>query len=1181
MNVITFDLETPSAAALFTGRHNGPFCRLAGYALNDGPVHTTTDMQELIQALDEADVITGHNVTLFDLIALAHHHGADFPALAAKAFDTLTAARLLDPIWPRLKGDPETFYKAATKAGYNPADILGQSHSLNAVCARYDVPAKTDDIKRLARVHGGFDLIPVDDPEYVSYLVGDIEASRALYAVVRNEITKRGLLPAFERETRLDVIKGRMMLVGFRMDTDTLAEAAKDEADRLDAAWAKLHDLGVPHRREAGTELVPKERKVKPKARTRYRRLFQQEPPATITVYKKRKVKEIRDPLATSDGVQAVISALLAAGVRESDIPRTEKGNPSLSSDTLGSDQWVRGNDRLDGLSLMYSDNPEVLDICARVIDVVSRDRKIGELVEHTVNGRVHARIGQQQASGRWAHVEPSITNLGKHGDKVKERRFFLPEEGHVILAVDLDQVDARAVAAWCQDPGLLAECLPGVDMHAEMGKRLFGGETYATDPKKFRKLAKAPRHSRNYGEGAAKMAAAMGLPLDETQAILSRMDAEYPRWHGWQTEIRETAVRCGYHLDNGWRTIRVLPGMEYTQAPAQIGQSTTRELIVDGLLRMDDELLDCLRVVVHDEVVLSIPADRVEEIAQRVRQCFTTVFRGVGITAGAQQGINWADACDEDNEIKLPDVEPVATFDGLHEVRDVVGGVQEERVFEPPLRHPRLGAYMSWWIGQGVPVRPQSGNKPCGKPIDKASKARYAISEESDRWRWERDLDLVTGYGVVCGPETGILGIDLDVVKNDLGLVIRDGWADWRGLLEEHGVEFDTLTNITPSGGRHLILRVPESWWEWLVSGDDKKRAITVKTGSITGPGTMRGEALYAPDPEVRERLGHSRPVEAPEGLEAVLRAIVGDRKASASYSDTIDEDHIRECYSRIPEALSLPVPRPIQDVFRRTVLAWAVDDLVATYTGTSEGAGLDSAVFSTACRLACYAPHYANPVEVAEALADAAVTARPDGSHEQFLRSAHRGFNKVWGAEGFESRFGLAHWTALDFTDRAGEERSRRAAVRPRAGGVALTVDEDVMAAIEEAQARNEAQAAVEKAPLPAQAPAPVQETAGGSAGGLKVPAGVYRPDRVLRRLIDRSKERLTGAATLRDVTGQAWYLGKSLAPFGVSPKVAIQFVLQYSPVSLGEEERLEVRRAVLDGYQSPMDYAVTQGS
>jgi DNA polymerase-1 len=56
-----------------------------------------------------------------------------------------------------------------------------------------------------------------------------------------------------------------------------------------------------------------------------------------------------------------------------------------------------------------------------------------------------------------------------------------------------------------------------------------------------------------------------------------------------------------------------------YTQGPALMGQGCARDLFMKGMLCLPPEVLPMLRGLVHDEVVLSVPDDIVEDVQKVV----------------------------------------------------------------------------------------------------------------------------------------------------------------------------------------------------------------------------------------------------------------------------------------------------------------------------------------------------------------------------------------------------------------------------------------------------------------------------------------------------------------------------------------------------------------------------------
>jgi DNA polymerase-1 len=299
-----------------------------------------------------------------------------------------------------------------------------------------------------------------------------------------------------------------------------------------------------------------------------------------------------------------------------------------------------------------YPDSPGVHELCEAAILITSASAKAEEVKKAICpDGRVHARIGDIQASGRWAHVEPSITNIGKRGKAQKRQRaMFRAREGYVFIAIDLDQVDARAIAGWCQDPEYMGLARPGMDMHYEVALRVYGPGSCddcrdCPECKERRGNTKASTHAWNYGQGPQGASVATGLPIETTRAFDEGMQKSFPVLCNWRNRIRSYAERTGIVPSKWKRPLRVIPGQEYTQAPAQVGQSTTRDLMCDGLLRMDPEVRSMLCLVIHDEIVLEVPEDRVEEIGKKAMAALTTTFEGVPITCGVSPAAkSWVD---------------------------------------------------------------------------------------------------------------------------------------------------------------------------------------------------------------------------------------------------------------------------------------------------------------------------------------------------------------------------------------------------------------------------------------------------------------------------------------------------------------------------------------------------------
>ncbi|HKY45021.1 MAG TPA: phage/plasmid primase, P4 family [Pyrinomonadaceae bacterium] len=633
---IGFDLETADADQLFLGGHGGPFVRLGG--VHDGKHPDIVNPEVTGRLLAEADVIYGHNILGFDLLALAHHHGADYDALAAKAVDTLVLARLLDP--PGAKG-----MQPWGSRGY---------YGLDQVAQRLGHEGKTDDLAALAKRYGGYDRILLDSREYQEYLRGDLAATKAVFEALRALVAEgSGAQVVYaEREMQVVALQNRMTLNGWAVDRELLAERmAHEDAQRAAAVQILRDEYGMPTHRPDTFKLLPKKdwpEHLRSIAITDARVMLRDRPEECVSqgMATRTQGEAYTSPWASEPGKEALVEAFAREGATT--YPTTLKsGQLALSADALGSQPWYDKDRKknMPGMLQIHGDKPGVVRIVETLAMATGARDKYAEIAKYvTPAGRVHAEIsgtrpddknGTDQASGRWAMRHPSITNMGIRGAAGEERAVLVADsEDDVLLTCDASQVDMRAIAGLCQDPAYMELFQPGRDAHMDMAEVYFGERT-----KEARHRTKAINHKLNYGGAAESTAVMNNIPLEVVKQAVAERERAYPRLIGWTREVQERAA-SGALLDNGFgRLMRPDPQRAWTQGPALMGQGAARDIVCESLLRLvrfaDEAGLNArprLRGVVHDEVVLSVPRGEVEAWSDLLRRAFTWEWKGVPI---------------------------------------------------------------------------------------------------------------------------------------------------------------------------------------------------------------------------------------------------------------------------------------------------------------------------------------------------------------------------------------------------------------------------------------------------------------------------------------------------------------------------------------------------------------------
>ncbi len=592
--VLAFDLETGDAANLHKA-DPATYVRIGATAADDRPVTTyapepdasrVTVPLEVAADIRASKLATGHNIMAFDLPALVNAGAMTMDevhelAAAGRLFDAILAARLVDPPMARDKGvDATRKYDLGT---------LGQTYGLGEKL--------TDVSGALAKKYGGWDAIPYDttdpDPEraadaaeFQRYMVQDVELSRRLHAALLEKLG--GTSPDYlVREHRVAALAAQISRNGFLVDQPLLAQRVAEVNERKAGSLAWLaENAGIPMADAKG--------------------------------------KPYKSPLASKAGKEALEAALRAAGATS--LWRTGKSN---DLDTSGN--------HMRHLAQEYGHLPAVRAIAKEVYRIVGARSVYQTVSDHVApDGRVHPKIGFEQATGRWSVTSPGLTVLGKRGGRHVERAILLPDPGEVLISADLSQVDMRAVAGLSQDPAYI-EMLKTDDPHSELAVALFGDA-------KFRETAKAIGHGWNYGESLKRIS--MENEIDP--AVVNRFDRSmyerFGRLVEWREEVRALAA-SGSLMDNGFgRLMRADPQRSHTQGPALMGQGAARDLMMTGLLRLDRRILPMLRAQIHDEIVLSVPEGEAEEIGRAVVDALSFEWRGVPILADVSKtGTDWS----------------------------------------------------------------------------------------------------------------------------------------------------------------------------------------------------------------------------------------------------------------------------------------------------------------------------------------------------------------------------------------------------------------------------------------------------------------------------------------------------------------------------------------------------------
>ena len=170
-------------------------------------------------------------------------------------------------------------------------------------------------------------------------------------------------------------------------------------------------------------------------------------------------------------------------------------------------------------------------------------------------------------------------------------------------------------------------------------------------------KLVHNCNHAGSYGAGPRKLAEAAGVPLETAEHYVAVIAREYPDVAKWQNKVRAEG-------ESGWVTNRwgrKMPvqierivgnqkyrSKSYTQSPALLGQSSTTEVLYDGLIKLywtNREAMNNLKAFIHDEVLIQSPIGDPSSAHDLVR-CVEQEIDGITFYMECgEPAINWREA--------------------------------------------------------------------------------------------------------------------------------------------------------------------------------------------------------------------------------------------------------------------------------------------------------------------------------------------------------------------------------------------------------------------------------------------------------------------------------------------------------------------------------------------------------
>lgn len=303
-----------------------------------------------------------------------------------------------------------------------------------------------------------------------------------------------------------------------------------------------------------------------------------------------------------------------------------------------------------------------------------------GYCTNQVINGRLHGELHNMKSdeggtvTGRFSCSNPNLQNIPKDG---VIRSLFLPEERETWYSGDMSQIEYRLLVHYAA--GESAQNAresyinnPDMDYHA-YAKQLITDKTGKDIP---RSHVKNINFGLMYTMGKRALAANLGLPMPETEALFELYHKSLPYVQETQRKMAARANQRGYihtllnrrRRFNLWEQSQwgerkaALPHSEALAAYGAIKRAHTKDALNAVLQGGCAELmkLSMLKIwqagicdvlgaplnTVHDELNFSVPQDRIakEAYAESVNIMQTCVKLKVPLLVSQQSGVNWGE---------------------------------------------------------------------------------------------------------------------------------------------------------------------------------------------------------------------------------------------------------------------------------------------------------------------------------------------------------------------------------------------------------------------------------------------------------------------------------------------------------------------------------------------------------
>ena len=320
---------------------------------------------------------------------------------------------------------------------------------------------------------------------------------------------------------------------------------------------------------------------------------------------------------------------------------------------------YSTSRDILDKVSPYHPIVNKVLEY--RMLTKLYANYVVGLLDKIKDDGKVHTIFNQcLTRTGRLSSTEPNLQNIPIRSDYSRLiRKAFIPEDNSIIMSSDYSQIELRVFASLSKATNLIQAFIEDKDIHAKTASDIFKVDIKDVD-KSMRRTAKAVNFGILYGISSFGLSEDLKIDVGSAKKFMDNYLETYPGISEYMDKEKREAYKNGYvtTIMNRRRVIDELKSSNYMvrsggermalNTPIQgSAADILKKAMVDLYSEMTKRNLKSkILIQVHDELVLNVYKDELDEVKELVRDKMENVIKlDVPLKVDIETGNDWYEA--------------------------------------------------------------------------------------------------------------------------------------------------------------------------------------------------------------------------------------------------------------------------------------------------------------------------------------------------------------------------------------------------------------------------------------------------------------------------------------------------------------------------------------------------------